>query len=238
MTSKNIFITGASSGIGREIARELASKDSRLFLTARNHDRLSALARELSTERGAAVDFYEADLAKNGAVEAITHWIQEGAQSLDVVVLDAGYYEEGELSSFPVDRMRENLEVNFFVNFLFAESLKGLLLKGKRPRIIIIGSTAAYEAYPLVPTYGVAKWALRGLAINLRAELKSSGIGVTFVSPGPTWTGMWEGEDLPRERLLEPTDIAKMVHASLQLSAQAVVDEIIVRPMLGDIHAD
>jgi short-subunit dehydrogenase len=87
-----------------------------------------------------------------------------------------------------------------------------------------------------VPTYGIAKWGLRGFALNLRHELRDDGIGVTFLSPGGTLTDMWAGEDLPPNRLLEPTDVALMVAAITELSSQAVVDEIVLRPMLGDIH--
>ena len=95
-------------------------------------------------------------------------------------------------------------------------------------RIIIIGSTAAYSAYS-VPSYGVAKWGLRGLAVNLRKEL-----GVTFISPGPVLTDMWADVDVPEGRLLEPDDIAKVICGLFDLSTQAVVESLIIQPMLGD----
>ena len=128
------------------------------------------------------------------------------------------------------------LNVNFMsihhIVKLFIEHLKTV----KSSKIIIIGSTAAYEPYPLGAIYGVAKWALRGYAVNLRKELMKDYIGVTFISPGGTLTDLWEGEPLPENRLLEPSDIGKLVVAMLSLSNQAVVEEIIVKPMLGDIH--
>jgi NADP-dependent 3-hydroxy acid dehydrogenase YdfG len=114
----------------------------------------------------------------------------------------------------------------------FADILK----KQAGSKVILIGSTAGIEAYPLGPLYGVAKWGLKGYAINLRKELMNDNIAVTLINPGGTLTDLWAGEDLPPNRLLEPSDIGKLVTAILTLSQQAVVEEIIVRPMLGDMH--
>ena len=103
----------------------------------------------------------------------------------------------------------------------------------KHANDVIIGSTAAYSSYS-VPTYSIAKFALRGLATNLRKELMRENIGVTFLSPGGTLTDMWADVEVPPNRLLEPHDIAKLVDSIFDLSPQAVVEEIIIRPMLGE----
>lgn len=231
----NLFITGVTRGMGFNIARTIAPKcntilgTSKKLLDNKNIDEILSLC----------PNFYyiEQDLSKgNQAAKALAEWVKSKVEYIDCVILNAGFYTEGDLVDFSEEEMRENLEVNFLVNHFLVQCMYPLLKKSKCPRIVIIGSTAAYEAYPLVPSYGVAKWALRGLAINLRKQLAKDRIGVTFVSPGATWTDMWEGEDLPRNRLLEPTDIAKMIDATLTLSEQAVVEEIILRPMEGDFH--
>jgi NAD(P)-dependent dehydrogenase (short-subunit alcohol dehydrogenase family) len=103
-------------------------------------------------------------------------------------------------------------------------------------KIFTIDFTVTYEAYLVVPSYGVAKAGFRAFAVNLRHELLNDCIGVTFIAPGGTLTDMREGEEFPPDRLLRPSDVAHLIAACLDLSGQAAVEEIIVRPIEGDIH--
>lgn len=233
---KRVLITGISHGMGLAIGKKIASQCDQILGVARS--------KEMEEPNRADIQKNCSDLrylSQNlelgeAAADAIGKWAADQTEHLDAVVLNAGFFIEGDLEGFPSDSWEKNITANFSVNHFLVQRLLPLLKSGTRPRIIIIGSTAAYEPYPLVPTYGVAKWALRGLAINLRKELADQRIGVTFLSPGATWTNMWEGEDLPRNRLLEPSDIAALVDCALNLSEQAVVEEIVVRSMEGDIH--
>jgi NADP-dependent 3-hydroxy acid dehydrogenase YdfG len=152
-------------------------------------------------------------------------------------VLNAGYYIEGKLGEVADEDFRENLEVNFLSYYFLVKELLPLVRRSATRRIVIMGSTGAYEAYPGAPTCGVTKWALRGLAINLREELMEEHIGVTLLSPGATATRMWEREDVPANRLLNPNDIAEVVATIMRLSPQAVLDEVVMRPMHGEPHA-
>jgi short-subunit dehydrogenase len=175
-----------------------------------------------------------ADLEETARV--LDGWTAKDPGAIDLLVLVAGTYTEGTLSEIDFAAFESDLRVNLSSSVLITQKMLPGLRKGKRPKIVIIGSTAAYEDYPLVPSYGVAKWGLRSYASNLRLELREERIGVTFLSPGGTLTDMWEGEELEPGRLLEPSDIARLVRASLTLSPQAVVEELIVRPIEGDIH--
>lgn len=231
------LVTGASRGIGYQIARRLGKLSETLLLCSKRTTTLDAAVKKLKTELNANIYQHSVDhnIGKRAA-EEIGSWAKNITNRLDVLALVAGFYIEGSLAEMTEEDFRSNMEVNFYINYFLVQQLLPLLKKSDNGRVIIIGSTAAYEAYPIVPSYGIAKWALRGLAINLRKELVNHNIGVTFVSPGGTLTDMWEGEDLPENRLLEAEDIAKLVESTLLLSKQAVVEEIIVRPMLGDIH--
>lgn len=230
---RTALVTGASRGIGRAIAVELSRRGWQLFLVAQHEDRLVKAAKELSSVLGSvAMDLGSGEAAAVKVGEAFS----KVGSSLDLLVLNAGIFIEEALAEVGADTFKRNMSVNLDANLFLVKHLLPFLRSGTRPRIVLTGSTAAYEAYPLVPTYGVAKWALRGLAVNLRHELMSDRIGVTLVSPGGTLTDMWAGEDLPPGRLLEPRDIGVLVAAVTDLSEQAVVEEIIVRPMLGDIH--
>jgi NADP-dependent 3-hydroxy acid dehydrogenase YdfG len=227
------LITGGSRGIGRAITRELHARGWKLFLVGQDPARIRSAATDLSSVIGSvAVDLGS---GATGAEQVAREFTSISA-SLDLLVLNAGIFIEEPLSAVHESTFARNMAVNLDANVYLTKALLPCLMRGTKPRVIIIGSTAAYEAYPLVPTYGVAKWALRGFALNLRHELRSSRIGVSFVSPGGTYTDMWAGAELEPNRLLEAHDIAHIVATIPELSEQAVVDEVILRPMLGDIH--
>lgn len=228
-------VTGGTRGIGKAIVSRLLPRLRSLGVVAKQSDGLAALGREIA-DKAPDCSFVsiEHDLSDLGGIPHALEMIT--APSLDLLVLDAGVFTEGDLESIDLSDFQRDLATNLTSALVSVQALLPRLRRGRRPRIIIIGSTAAYEPYPLVPTYGIAKWGLRSFALNLRAELVKDRVGVTFLSPGGTATDMWEGEELAPNRLLEPNDIAVMLCATLDLSEQAVVDEIIVRPMLGDIH--
>jgi NADP-dependent 3-hydroxy acid dehydrogenase YdfG len=230
---RNALITGGSRGIGYAIAGELDRRGWGLFLVGESEERIGAAAKTLRNTIGSvAVDLGGGETA----AETVSTNFRHMAASLDLLVLNAGIFIEEALAEVNASTFERNMAVNLNANILLVKHLLSSLRGGRNPRIILIGSTAAYEPYPLVPTYGVAKWALRGFATNLRRELIPERIGVTLLSPGGTLTDMWAGEELEPNRLLEPSDIALLVATITELSEQAVVDELVIRPMLGDIH--
>ena len=238
---KHAIITGGSRGIGLAIAGQLASAGYNLFLVAKNADRLAAAAAQLRAKYPIAVVPYACDLSQQEAGRSIAHEIRAHQIIPDALVLNAGIYLEGNLSkqhlwNAPFAAFEETLQVNLFAAFHCVQALVEDLRKGNGKRIIIIGSTADHEAYPAGALYSVAKWGLRGFAVNLRQELKEMSIGVTLISPGDTLTDFWAGADLPPDRLLDPLDIGRIVKMCMELSHQAVVEEIVVRPMLGDLN--
>ncbi|MBN8866896.1 MAG: SDR family NAD(P)-dependent oxidoreductase [Solirubrobacterales bacterium] len=227
-----LFITGPTRGIGRAILDELTPELDEVWALVRE----SAQGEDIKRRLGDRCEVHPivSDLERTEEVQAAVR--AASINALDAAVLCAGVFTEGPLSDLDMSAFKRDLEINLISHAVLSSELVGSLSRGKAPRVVMIGSTAAYEPYPLVPSYGVAKYGLRGLAINLREELRERGIGVTLVSPGGTLTDMWEGEDLPPNRLLDPSDVGKLVRASLTLSPQAVVEDLIVRPILGDIH--
>ena len=105
----------------------------------------------------------------------------------------------------------------------------------KTGHIFTTCSIASLDAYPGGGAYSFSKHALLGFTKNLRQELMAEGIKVTAIIPGAVYTDSWKGSGVPEERIMEADDIAKTVFAATQLSPQAVVDEIIIRPQLGDL---
>lgn len=231
----NILITGASRGIGNSIAKQMTKRANKMFLTSKHLETINKAAEELCTIFHGEIYCHSIDQADSiNAAKQIGNWVKEKTECLDAVILCAGDFVEGKIQDVEINDFIGNMNTNFNFNYYVVNEVISLLRKSKYPRIVIIGSTAAYDAYD-VPTYSITKWALRGYAVNLRKELMEDGIGVTFISPGATLTDMWAGVELPPKRLLEPNDIASIVDTLFDLSEQAVVEEVIVRPMLGDI---
>lgn len=233
------FITGGTRGIGRAIVEALLPQLEELTVLAKNGKRQEELAAYIGSHnpkcRFEPLIHDLVDL--NGLSRTLRDWSSaQRLRQLDVLVMNAGTYTEGALLDIDNEIYLRDLDVNLNSYLVTAKTLVPCLRVGIRKRIFIVGSTAAYEAYPAVPTYGIAKAALRSLARNLRHELISDRIGVTYIAPGGTLTDMREGEDISPHRLLDPSDIGSLVAACLNLSEQAVVEEIIVRPMEGDIH--
>ncbi|MCM1362413.1 MAG: SDR family oxidoreductase [Clostridiales bacterium] len=154
------------------------------------------------------------------------------SENLDAIILCAGDFVEGKIQEVDRNDFIRNMDVNF--NYYAVNEVISLLKRTRCSKIIIIGSTAAYNSYS-VPIYSITKWALRGYVINLREELWQEGIGVTFISPGATLTDMWTDVELSPDRLLMPDDIAKVVDNLFELSEQAIIEELIIRPIQGDI---
>jgi hypothetical protein len=96
-------------------------------------------------------------------------------------------------------------------------------------------SIASFTAYKNGGSYAITKFALLGFSKSLREELKESGIRVTAVMPGATLTSSWEGVELPEERFMKPEDVAEVIFNAYFISERSVVEEIIIRPQLGDI---
>ena len=237
MDNITTLITGGSRGIGLAIARAIAPISSKLLITAKHSEKLDRAKDLLGKSHSTKIVSLAVDHSQSVSAATRTgQWARRNTSDIDLLVLNAGYYVEGALSEIKSTDFEENLRVNFTVNHYLVHELLPLVKESRLRRIVIVGSTAAYEPYPLVPTYGVAKWALRGYAANLRRELMADNVGVTFISPGGTLTDMWEGEHIAANRLLDPADVAKLVVALTTLSPQAVVEELICRPMLGDIH--
>ena len=162
-------------------------------------------------------------------------WILGKNITIDILVNNVGTYIPGNVSDEPDGALEEMLEVNLFSAYHTTRALLPRMKADKTGHIFTICSIASLAAYPGGGAYGISKYALLGFTKNLRHELKEHGIKVTAIIPGAVYTDPWKGSGVPEERIMEDRDIAKMIYACSQLSMQAVVEEIVVRPQLGDL---
>lgn len=229
-----ILITGGSQGIGLAIAKELHKNGNELFLVARNQERLN---KAIDSFSGRA-DGFACDLGEKGQIDALIEAARQKFFSPDVIVLNAAAFGTSvrSVTQPPAEELRRLLEINVLVNYQLVQGFIEAIKRGRYPRIIIIGSTAGIRVAE-GSLYGISKWALRSYAYSLREELKTLGVGVTLLNPGGTFTQRRvANEKIPEGRLLAAEDIGKLVAAVLTLSPQAVVEEINIRPLLGDTY--
>lgn len=176
------LITGASSGIGMEMARQLAARGVRLTLAARRMDRLQQLSGELSRQGGLALPM-KCDITRPGDPEAAVNLTLQTFGRIDMVFANAGFVLYQPLSRLTVDDYRLQLEVNVLGTLRTILAARSPLIQ-TRGRLAITGSVAGYVALPGCSPYAMSKFALRGLANSIRPELAAEGVSLTLLSPG------------------------------------------------------
>ncbi len=157
----------------------------------------------------------------------------------DILVNNAGIYKPGTTAKSKLEKYENIMQVNTRGMFYLTQKLLPLLKKSKNnPRIIIISSVWALDSYKAEgradgTIYSMSKWALRGWARSLRAELRKNKIGVTIIYPGAVFTDEWEGTAITREKFFEPGDIGKVVAMTVSTNPKTVIEEVIVRTVEG-----
>ena len=181
------LVTGASSGIGAEIARELADRGAHLLLTGRDEERLAAVARALRREGRPDPVVVVADLASPQGVQMVLDGV--GDRAVDVLVNNAGFATYGEHAGLAADREVELVGVNCgAVVALTRAVLPGMLARGSGG-VLNISSTIAFQAAPGQATYGASKAFVLSYSEALAEEVRGTGVTVTALCPGPTQSG-------------------------------------------------
>ncbi|MBS1732991.1 MAG: SDR family NAD(P)-dependent oxidoreductase [Bacteroidetes bacterium] len=231
----NIIITGASKGIGKAIAREYAASGHTVFLCSRNEEQLKQTAAAIEKEFPAVkVHVKAADLSVKHEAELFADWCLQQAVP-DILVNNAGAYLPGNISNEPDGNMEAMMAVNFYSAYHLTRRLLPAMLQKKAGHVFNMCSIASLDAYDGGGSYSISKFALWGFTKNLRHELKEKGIKVTGIFPGAVLTDSWGNYDNSNGRIMEAGDVAKMLVAAGSLSSQAVVEDIILRPQLGDL---
>jgi NAD(P)-dependent dehydrogenase (short-subunit alcohol dehydrogenase family) len=232
----NIVISGASKGIGRAIAFRFAKAGYRIAISARDEEALLSIREELlSAYPELDVLAMVADMSKKEEVQSFASVVLEQFGSIDILVNNAGIFLPGSIH----EEAEGNLEKMIDTNLYSAYHLSRALLPSMKLRgggdIFNICSIASIMAYSNGGSYAISKFALLGFSKCLREEMKPHGVRVCAVLPGATLTDSWSGVEIPEERFMPPEDIAEMIFATSQLSRRTVVEDILLRPQLGDL---
>ena len=185
-SGKWALITGASAGIGVAFAEELAAGGTKLVLTARRKDRLDELARRLTATYKVATDVFPADLADSNAPENILAFTKEKGLEIDLLINNAGFGQYGEFPSVEKQRLLDMVQVNCHAVVHLTRLYLPEMIARRRGDILILASTASFQAVPFISTYAATKAFDLLFAEGLAEEMKPYGIRVCALCPGST----------------------------------------------------
>lgn len=234
---KNLaVISGGSKGIGRAIVEKFASEGFDIAVCSRDITHLNSLKIDLENKFTSEIHIFAADMSVKSEVENFGNFILSLNQNIKVLVNNAGAFIPGQILEEEEGVLETLINTNVYSAYYLSRILVPQMKKAENSsHVFNICSIASLLAYPQSGSYSISKFALLGFSKSLRDELKSSSVKVTSVMPGATFTDSWAGVDLPEERFMKAQDIADIIWASYNLSISSVVEEIVLRPIKGDI---
>ncbi|HZY78803.1 MAG TPA: SDR family oxidoreductase [Cyclobacteriaceae bacterium] len=233
--AKLLVVTGGSRGIGKAILEKFAAGGFDVCTCSRSKADLEKLSRELTDRYGIKVHYFVADMSVKEQVKGFTDFVTSLKRPVDVLVNNAGYFLSGQVIDEPEGTLETMIESNLYSAYYTTRGLAPGMRQARSGHIFNICSIASIQAYPNGASYAISKHAMLGLSKVLREELKPHGVRVTAVLPGAVLTDSWKGAGLPDERFITVQDIADAVWSAYGLSPRSVVEEILIRPQLGDI---
>ena len=226
------LITGATGGLGKEIARELAKNGCNLFLTGKNNEKLDLLKNELETNSGMKMNFEQADLSNSEEIKKLIKKVKNSFSNIDILVNCAGIFPVNLLSDSTIEDFEKCFSINVKAAFVLCKEFSEGMISNKWGRIVNIGSSSSYHGFKNTSVYCSSKHALLGLSRSLHSELKEYNVRTYCVSPGPIKTTMGheiiENEN-PNEKFdsfMNPKEIAEFIVYLISFNNEMVSEEI------------
>jgi NADP-dependent 3-hydroxy acid dehydrogenase YdfG len=231
----NAIVTGASRGIGKAILEKLVAQGVNIAFCSRNEKDVWATAKHLHEINKVKIYHQTADLSQKADCDLFIKNALAQLGSVDLLINNAGTYLPGQIINEEEGTLEKLINTNLYSAYHITRACMPSMLAQKSGHIFNICSIAGTQAYANGGSYSISKFALVGFSKNLREELKPRGIKVTTVNPGATLSDSWAGVELPEKRIMEASDIADSIWAIYNLAPQTVVEEIVLRPQLGDL---
>ena len=226
LKGKNCLITGATGGLGKEIAEEFAKNGCNLFLTGRNNEKLNLLKDGLENN-GIKIDFEAADLSDVDDIQKLIDKTKNTFSNIDILVNCAGVFPVKLLSDSTVDDFEKCFSVNVRAAFVLCKEFSQGMISKKWGRIVNIASSSAYTGFKNTSIYCSSKHALLGLSRSLHSELKEHNVRTFCVSPGSIKTPMGKsvvGQSY--ETFLDPSEVAELVVRLISFDSEMISQEI------------
>lgn len=216
--TKTALITGASSGLGAEFARQLAAEGCSLILVARRADRMQALQAEIKTRYGVPVDYVAMDLAEPDAPQQLFDRLKMQGRVVDVLVNNAGFGIYGDFLSVPWERTQQMLALDIMALTHLTHLFAADMIARKSGWILLVASTGSFQPTPTYAAYSAAKCYVLSLGEALHYELRNAGVGCTVLCPGVTRTEFLDvaGQSLTLYQRLTMMDSPEVVRIGLR----------------------
>jgi len=223
------IVTGASAGIGKAITHLFIDKGFKVIAIARNNEKLNQLKKEVSKPEHCFL--YSCDVSKPHEIKSVFAAIFQDHPTIDLLINNAGVFIPGAITQEEDGVYEQTMKTNIDSAYYVTRQTVPEMPKGSY--IFNMCSTASVVGYPDGGSYCISKFALLGLTKALRLELQGK-IAVSAVMPGATLTNSWTGTTEPAERFMKPEDVALSIWAAWQIRKNTVIEEILLRPHLGD----
>lgn len=230
-----IVITGGSKGIGRATIERFASEGFDCITCSRNQAELESMKSDVEAEFGTTVFIQKADLSKKEEVMSFIDFIKSQNREIGVLVNNTGMFVPAPIHEEEDGLLEQMINTNLYSAYHMCRAFIPEMKARKSGTIINVCSIASIKAYPTGGSYSISKFAMYGLTKGLREEMKDQGVRVVAILPGATQTSSWDGVEVEPGRLMKASDIAELIWTSYSLSELSVVEDIVVRPQLGDI---
>lgn len=229
LNNKNCLITGATGGLGQEIAKRLIHDNCNLFLTGQSRTKLQKLKNDLDGIKtsDSKVSYCEGDLRKQNHVKKIITKVRRDFNHIDVLINCAGIFHSKPISQSTIQDFDNILGVNIRAPFLLCKEFSKDMISKKWGRIVNIGSSSSYSGFKNGSIYCSSKHALLGLSRSMFNELKEHGVRTYVISPGSIKTKMGKlSKDQNYETFLDPSEVAKYVEFVISFDDDLVSEEI------------
>jgi 3-oxoacyl-[acyl-carrier protein] reductase len=237
MEQELVWITGASSGIGRQCAKQLAATGRTVVVSSRRKNGLLSVVAEIKADGGHAVAL-ECDVSDEidvaWAIKSIVKTFGEGP---DILINSAGISPYQSIEETTTEMFDQVIDTNLMGTFLCTKAVLPEMTRKGKGAIVQMLSIASTKAFAGGTAYGSSKFGALGFTNALREDVRKLGIRVIGVMPGATETNSWDASERAEfhDRMMQPEDIAKAVVDALAQPQRALVEEIVIRPIGGDL---
>ena len=233
LKDKVVLVTGASSGIGKEVAKRFAKEGALVILTARNLDKIKEVQKEIEKNNG-NVESYSMDITNRNQINETIKNIIKKYNKIDILVNNAGIIKPGSIEEVSYEDFDAHVNVNLLGYFNCIKETVPYMLKEKSGNIVNIITSTVKNTKARRLAYAASKYGQAGLSNALHEDLKDKGISVVAVYPGKTDTPIhdpyMDQDDPKREKMLKPEEVAEVVLEAALMPAENDVKELIINP--------
>jgi len=234
-SKKLVVISGGTKGMGFSFCHKFAKEGFNIATCSRSESELLRLKAELESAYDVICHTSKVDLKDSKELKLWGGSVLKDMGGCDLLINNAAVYTPGNILSETEGYLEDILRINLLAPYeLCRIFVPGMVIKGQG-HVFNISSIASLKAVDSGGAYAISKHAMTGLSKTLRQELIQTGVKVTTVYPGSTFTASWDGTDIDPNRLIDPKDIAEAIWSAWSLSSRTVVEEIVIRPVLGDL---